>query len=159
MAEHEKQFSDVNEELLNGIQACSLTSDQFLSEPHLSALALHYHIDLKSEEVIVAKNYLRRKREACAVEDMLSMYNLLEIDMFPTLKALFQVALTIPVRSCSCERSFSALCRLHTWLRGTMRQNRLNHLAVIRLRRRYLRKSNDRFATLKIRRNSLVLPK
>lgn len=104
----------MNEELLKGIQACSPTSDVFLCEPYLSGLALHYHIDLKSEEVMVASNYLRRKREAGEIEDMLTVYNLLDVDMFPSLKAVFQVALTIPVSSCSCQRSFSALCHLHT---------------------------------------------
>lgn len=124
ISELEKHFSGVNEELLNGIQACSPTSDHFLSEPHLSELALHYHIDLKSEDVMVAKNYLRRKREAGAVQDMLTVYNLLDSDMFPSLKAIIQLALTIPVSSCSYERSFSALRRLHTWLRRTMGQSR-----------------------------------
>lgn len=98
ISELEKCFSDVNKELLNGIQACSPTSDHFLSEPHLSELSLHYHIDLKSEEVMVVKNYLRHKREAGAVQDMLTMYNLLDSDMFP----FIQIALTIPVSSCSC---------------------------------------------------------
>ena len=55
ICELQRHFSGVNEEVLNGIQACSPTSGHFLSEPHLTALALHYHIELKSEEVIVAK--------------------------------------------------------------------------------------------------------
>lgn len=63
---------------------------------------------------MVASNHLRRKREADEIEDMLTVYNLLDVDMFPSLKAVFQVALTIPVSRCSCERSFSTLRRLHT---------------------------------------------
>lgn len=46
LAELQKHFSDVSEELLSGIQACSPKSDQFLSVPHLSALAIHFHIDI-----------------------------------------------------------------------------------------------------------------
>lgn len=42
ICELERRFSGVNEDVLNGIQACS----HFLSEPHLTALALHYHIEL-----------------------------------------------------------------------------------------------------------------
>lgn len=60
LAELEKHFCGVGKELLNGINACSPKSDQFLSEPVLSALAFHYHIALKSEAT-VAKNYMRRK--------------------------------------------------------------------------------------------------
>jgi len=162
ISELEKRFSGVNEELLKGVQACSPTSDLFLSEAHLSELALHYHIYLKSEEVMVAKNYLRRKSEAGEVQDMLTVYNLLDADMFPSLKAIIQVALTIPVSSCSCERSFSALRRLHTWLRRTTGQSRLQHLAVMSIEKEVLarvthKKVIDRFATLKVRRHRLIL--
>lgn len=103
VAELEKHFS-VGEELLNGIHACSPKSDQFLSESYSSALALRYHTDLKSEEVMVAKNYFRRKRETGDVEDMLTVYSLLDADMF----ASVQVALTVH------SGSFSVLCCFHT---------------------------------------------
>lgn len=62
---------------------------------------------------MVAKNYLRCKREAGALQDMLSMYNLLDSDMLPSLKAIIQVALTISVSSCNCERFFNALHLSH----------------------------------------------
>ena len=66
----------------------------------------------------MASNFLARKTEAgCSPEDILSVHNLLDSDMFPSLKATIQVALTVPVSSCSCERSFSPLRRLHSWLR------------------------------------------
>ncbi|KAL7406954.1 hypothetical protein ABVT39_000691 [Epinephelus coioides] len=123
-----------------------------------AALAVHYHIEPKSEEVMVAKNFLKRKSEAGAIQDMLTMYSLLDYEMFPSLKAVIQVALTIPVSSCSCERSFSALRRLHTWLRRTMGQSRLQHLAVMSVEKEMLervkhQKVIDRFATLKVRRH------
>jgi hypothetical protein len=37
----------------------------------------------------------------------------------------------LPVTSASAERSFSALRRLKTYLRNSMRQGRLNHCAVV----------------------------
>lgn len=164
ICELDRRFSGVNEDVLNGIQACSPTSGHFLSEPHLTALALHYHIELKSEEVIVAKNFLKRKSEAGTVQDMLAVYKLLDSEMFPSLKAVMQVALTIPVSSCTCERSFSALRRLHTWLRRTSGQSRLQHLALMSIEKELLEKMEhqrviDRFATLKVRRHRLTLPK
>ena len=70
----------------------------------------------------------KRKSEAGTVQDMLAVYKLLDSEMFPSLKAVMQVALTIPVSSCTCERSFSALRRLHTWLRRTTGQSRLQQL-------------------------------
>ena len=70
----------------------------------------------------MTRNFLSRKQEAgCPPKDMLSVYNIFNLDMFPSLKATIHVALTVPGSSCSCERSFSALRRL---LRQTMGQKR-----------------------------------
>ena len=164
VSELEQRFSSVDAGLLKGIQACSPKSQNFLSESHLDELAKHYSINLKKEEVLVARNFLARKTEAgCPPRDMLAVHNLLDSDMFPSLKAIFQVALTVPVSSCSCERSFSALRRLHSWLRKTMGQTRLHSLAAMSIESDILGGLShntliDRFATLKNRRHSLMLP-
>ncbi|KAK0141101.1 Structural maintenance of chromosomes protein 6 [Merluccius polli] len=60
--------------------------------------------------------------------------------MFPTLTQVIQISLTIPVSSCTCERTFSVLRRLHTWLRSTMGQDRLHHLAIMSVEREELSK-------------------
>ena len=39
----------------------------------------------------------------------------------------------IPVTSCECERSMSAMRRLKTWLRSTMNQDRFNALALMHM--------------------------
>lgn len=88
---------------------------------------------------------------------------MLDADMVPILKAVLQVALTIPVSSCSCDRSFSALRGLHTWLRGTIGQDRLNDLAVISIEKETLdaiKADNviDRFVQMKPRLHSLMFP-
>ena len=48
-----------------------------------------------------------------------------------TLSNVVQLVLLVPATSCTPERTFSVLCRLKTYLRSTMTQARLNHLAVI----------------------------
>ncbi|MGH0120275.1 UNVERIFIED_CONTAM: hypothetical protein FKN15_060683 [Acipenser sinensis] len=53
--------------------------------------------------------------------------------MFPELFKLIRLVLTIPVTTCTSERSFSALCRLKTFLRSTMTQARLNSIAVLHI--------------------------
>ena len=95
---------------------------------------------------------------------MQTVYNLLDADLFPSLKATIQAVMTLPVSSQSCERSFSALRRLHTRLRRTMEQKRLHHLAVMSVESEVLEnidpeKVIDRFASMKVRQHSLVLPK
>jgi hypothetical protein len=49
---------------------------------------------------------------------------------FPNVFTLLQIACTIPATSCECERSASALRRLHTFYRACMGQERLSALAL-----------------------------
>ena len=50
---------------------------------------------------------------------------------FPLLVKLIQIALTIAVSTAHCERSFSALKRIKSYLRSTMTQQRLVNLAIL----------------------------
>ena len=50
--------------------------------------------------------------------------------LFPHVEQLLRLLLLLPVSSASSERSFSGLRRLKSWLRTTMTQQRLNHIAV-----------------------------
>ena len=50
---------------------------------------------------------------------------------YPNLHTLLRLLGTIPVTTCSCERSISSLRRLKTYLRSTMGQDRLNGLALM----------------------------
>jgi len=44
---------------------------------------------------------------------------------------IIQLLLVVPATASSAERSFSSLRRLKTWLRKTMTQKRLTHLALL----------------------------
>lgn len=85
---------------------------------------------------MLAKSFLRRRMRH-DISDTATVYQLLDPDVFPSLRDIFQV-LTIPVSSCVCERSFSALCRLHTRFRSTMGQEKLNNLVILMTERRNL---------------------
>lgn len=50
--------------------------------------------------------------------------------LFPEVFKFLRILLVCPVSSSSCERSFSALRRLKTWLRVSLTQSRLNYNAV-----------------------------
>lgn len=52
-------------------------------------------------------------------------------DLVPEVVKLIKIMLTVPVSSCTAERSFSALRRLKTFLRSTMTQTRLNDVALL----------------------------
>jgi len=49
----------------------------------------------------------------------------------PNAHVLLRIACMIPVTSCECERTASNLCRLHTFTRASMAQDRLGSLALI----------------------------
>ena len=49
---------------------------------------------------------------------------------YPNISSILILLLTLPVGSCSCERSFSALKRLKTWCRNTMTEECLDAVAM-----------------------------
>lgn len=49
---------------------------------------------------------------------------------YPNIHSVLLLLLSLPVGSCSCERSFSALRRLKTWCRNSMSDERLDSLAL-----------------------------
>lgn len=44
---------------------------------------------------------------------------------------LLKIALVLPSNSATCERSFSAMRRIHNWLRCTMGEERMNNLMIL----------------------------
>ncbi|XP_022178701.1 uncharacterized protein LOC111039468 [Myzus persicae] len=55
--------------------------------------------------------------------------------VFPNLYKLLQVAITIPISSATCERSFSAMRKVKTWLRTSMLQEKFNNSSILPLNR------------------------
>lgn len=53
--------------------------------------------------------------------------------MFPNISVLLQICCTIPVTSCECERSASALRRLNNYMRASMGKSRLSYLALLHI--------------------------
>ena len=51
--------------------------------------------------------------------------NVCDPDMFPNISTMLQITCTLPVTSCECKRSASALRRLHHYMRATMEQQQL----------------------------------
>ena len=80
--------------------------------------------------------------------------------LLPELTTAVRLILTIPVTTCTAERSFSGLRRLKTYLRSTMSQSRLNHVAVLNVHRELLDKTdidavmNDFIDRCPVRRNT-----
>lgn len=54
---------------------------------------------------------------------------------FPNINVLLKVLCTIPVTTCTAERSFSTLKRVKSYLRNSMKESRLNGLASLNIHR------------------------
>lgn len=52
---------------------------------------------------------------------------------YPNYAKLFRLALSLPVGTGPCERSFSAMRRIRNWLRTTMHQDRLSSLSLLHI--------------------------
>jgi hypothetical protein len=58
--------------------------------------------------------------------------------MFTEVERLTRLLLTLPASNAEAERSFSCLRRLKTFLRNSMSQQRLNHVAVLNVHKERL---------------------
>jgi hypothetical protein len=83
--------------------------------------------------------------------------------LLPEIAKLVCLALTIPVTTCTAERSFSTLRRLKTYLRSTMSQYRLNHVTLLHVHKSLCEELDtdaiaDAFFTrCSVRRNTFVM--
>jgi len=80
----------------------------------------------------VAKSCLLAKSENF---DMTDMIELISPTVYPNPYKYLQLATTIPISSATCERSFSAMRRVKTWLRSTMDQTRFSTLSILHIER------------------------
>ena len=94
-----------------------------------------YSTDLVTDVEGLVAEILRWAQKWKAVEDrpktLLTSLKACNPDFYPNLFTLMQILCILPVSSAECERSFSALTRLKTYLRSTMEQSRLSSLALI----------------------------
>lgn len=67
----------------------------------------------------------------------LDAYLLCDGNILPSIKHLLRILATLPVTTCTSERSFSTLRRIKTYLRNTIGNNRLNGLALMNIHREF----------------------
>lgn len=135
LSELQRRFNDKNLEQMKGIQSCNPQSNHFLQPDKLIPLANSYGLDHSSlaMECKLAKRTLAGKEIESIVGVLSEVYP--SKAAFPTLVQLLQIGLTTVVSTAQCERSFSALKRIKTYLRSTMGEQRLTDLAVLSIER------------------------
>lgn len=112
----------------------SATGDQ------INRLLEKYQTDIESSTVVLpeVKRWLNKwenaageKRPSNAIEALSDCTN----DLYPNVRILLQIVATLPVSTATAERSFSTLRRLKTYLRTTMKNDRLTGLALLSINR------------------------
>ena len=104
----------------------------------LKAFLQQYHSDLPlltclSSEIDVWKNYWINCHAQKMPDRILTTLKAVDPDMFPNIFVALKILAVLPVTTCSCERTISALGRIKTDLRTTMTQERLNVLSLLHI--------------------------
>lgn len=134
--EFDKRFSD-NSNIINGISALNPESITFLSYDTIIPFAKAYSCDvgnLKSELNILLKSIQRYEiKNKSKISNIFLFYEFLnsyQIAFSETFK-LCSIAITIPVSSAACERTFSCMKRIKNYLRNSLLDTNLSNLSLI----------------------------
>jgi hypothetical protein len=137
-----KRLQDLNSKFGFLLDVQSLITSDDVNEdsllPHCADFALVYEGDIDGSSLlleIMDCRMLFKKRPSCEVpstpEQLLKATIQYGKEVFPNLRTALQILLTISVSVASCERSFSKLKLVKTYLRSTMSQERLSNLAIL----------------------------
>ena len=137
LVELRRRFDDKNIDIMKGILACHPLSNTFLSFSVLKPLADIYSLadsqTLEGELEVAQRLFMDKERFSKTNDVFLRLHSLRVA--FPTLSNLVKIAMTIAVSTASCERSFSAMKRIKTYLRSTMGDQRLSDLGILSIER------------------------
>ena len=106
--------------------------------PDIEASLEFYENDLPSPQVVDVE-LLRWKRKWFSTEDAdlptsaAQTLTACDREFFPNIHTLIRILCTLPITSAECERSFSTLRRLKTYLRSTMSSERESGLALMNI--------------------------
>lgn len=110
----------------------------------MKPLAVHYNLDLENlrSELKILPTTIKKYQihYNVKVKNLMNLIELLEkykIAFIETYK-LAIIIITIPVSSAACERTFSCLRRLKTFMRNRMTNDCLNNLASISIEKKKL---------------------
>ncbi|KAI6647735.1 52 kDa repressor of the inhibitor of the protein kinase-like [Oopsacas minuta] len=90
-------------------------------------------LNCQEEELFQELKLYQSYRKSIPLPDSLDILHLLQhlSPIFTKLKIILQIAVTLPITTCSAERSFSAMKILKSYIRSTMTDDRLTGLALM----------------------------
>jgi hypothetical protein len=161
---------NANTDLMSAGSALNPVGKCFLSWEMLSEFVeKHQHFEINVSmfraQCEVARNMFTSSSSELHVTDTMTMFSVL-LGMkaaFPDLLKVMQLFLTMPVSTATAERSFSAMRRIKTYLRASMKEKRLCDCAILSIERDISESvmANPeeivtRFASMKQRRINLI---
>ena len=98
----------------------------------LSEVFEHFGDDLQRDELTTELSMIKNAMNGAtySIDNMKESIRKYQ-ELFPQTSRLLQLLLVMPATSATSERSFSSLRHIKTYLRTTMRQDRLNHLMML----------------------------
>ena len=161
------RFSDSHLNVMDGfyvIPSAVLSNDQWKEK--VTAFCNQYVDDLPEPGNVYAELDMWQfqwKRAVssgqCIPKTVMSALKVCDSHTYPNLSVILRIIGTLPVTTCTCERSVSALRRLKTYMRSTMSDDRLNSIALMHIHRDVdisVEDVIDRFARRNPRRMELV---
>ncbi|XP_060863223.1 zinc finger MYM-type protein 1-like [Metopolophium dirhodum] len=116
----------------------AISVDKFMQLNYEGSLVfINYYKDLLDinklnikSEMTVARNCINKINNDFNIDDLKIT---IKKEIFPNIYKMLQVALTLPVSSATCERSFSAMRRIKTLVRTSMHQERFTNLSILHI--------------------------
>lgn len=131
-------------------------------------LGLKYNEDINTAEIVEEIKDFKHAAlsilpsiESVTFLDLLQMIHDYKLkESYPNIEIAIRIFLSMPVTTASCERSFSKLKLIKTYLRSTMAQERLSSMAILSIETEIASKLDyeeviDKFADTKARKISL----
>jgi hypothetical protein len=138
ITELDARFSDSHCLVMKGIQCLNPTDENFAKISCIQAFAESYGADMDDlgHELHQAKRLLERSAKDANFIKPTTVLSFLSFltpfkAAFHELHRLCKIAVSLPVSTASCERSFSALRQIKTYVRNSMIESRLSAVAVI----------------------------
>lgn len=134
-SEIDRRFFTQNKNILLGIKAVVPSSETFLKIDDVVAFGKLYNLnteDLKIETENMI-HVLARKDDASRPKTLLELQHYISrmSDAFYEMNRLLKIACTMPITTCSCERSFSTLRIVKNYLRTSTIESRLQNLMIL----------------------------
>jgi len=148
----QERFSENDMDIIQNIETVLLADTRGVSQEILEDVAQFYEFDqdnLKAELRVFAnlvkeveqekgsatdpgQGDSKRYKTLCELRTIFAEDKAIQV-VLPVLCRLTKIFWTIPITSCSAERSFSCLRHLKSYLRSTMGQERLSTLALLEI--------------------------